>query len=89
ATVIVYAGATKIWQAAIADHGGFLHRNRGGGSSGKTVQVSAGAAELKVYVTPPGLAALVKTLPENFPGGASRTLTIRLSESKELSVDLR
>jgi hypothetical protein len=89
ATVIVYAGATKIWQASIADHGGFLHRNRGGGSSGKTVQVPAGATELKVYVTPPGLAALVKTLPENFPGGASRMLTIRLSESKALSVELR
>ena len=89
ATVIVYAGATKIWQASIADHGGFLHRNRGGGSSGKTVQVPAGATELKVYVTPPGLAALVKTFSENFPGGASRTLMIRLPESKELSVELR
>ncbi|HEX3527068.1 MAG TPA: serine/threonine-protein kinase [Thermoanaerobaculia bacterium] len=89
AIVIVYAGATKVWQASIADHGGFLHRNRGGGSLDKTVQVPAGSTELKIYVTPPGQAARVKTLSGSFPGGASRTLTIRLPESKEPTVDLR
>jgi len=89
ATVIVYVGATKVWQASIADRGGFLRRNKGGGNADKTVQVSAGNIELKVYVTAPGQAARVKTYSGNFPGGGSRTLVIRLPESKEPSVDLR
>lgn len=89
ATVIVYAGATKVWQASIADRGGFLHRNRGGGNSENTVQVPAGSTELKIYVTPPGQAARLKTISGNFPGGGSRLLVIRLPESKEPSVELR
>jgi len=89
ATVIVYVGATKVWQASIADRGGFLHRNKGGGNSDKSVQVPAGNTELKVYVTPPGQAARLKTISGNFPGGGSRTLVIRLPESKEPSVELR
>jgi serine/threonine protein kinase len=89
ATVIVYAGATKVWQASIADRGGFLHRGRSGGSADSTAQVPAGNTELKIYVTPPGQAARLKTISGNFPGGGSRTLVIRLPESKEPSVELR
>ncbi len=86
ASVMVLAGGKKLWQDSLA--GGFLHRNRGG-PIGTTVQVPAGNTELKVYVTPPGQAARVKTLSGSFPGGGSRTLTIRLPESKEPTVDLR
>jgi serine/threonine protein kinase len=89
ATVIVYAGKDKVWQASVADRGGFLHRNRGGGTIGKTVQVPAGSTDLKVYVTPPGQAARVKTVSGSFPGGASRWLVIRLPESQDPSVELR
>jgi hypothetical protein len=89
ATIIVYVGKDKVWQASVADRGGFLHRNRGGGTIEKTVQVPAGSSDLKVYVTPPGQAARLKTVSGSFPGGTSRLLVIRLPESQNPSLELR
>jgi len=90
ASVMVLLGSQTIWHGSLPEGGGFLRRKRGGGNLEATVQVPAANSEIevKVYVTPPGKAALMTPVKGNFPGGANRVLQIRLPASKVPLVEL-
>jgi tRNA A-37 threonylcarbamoyl transferase component Bud32 len=54
----------------------------------KSFQVPAGSAKIRLYVTPQGRAAQVRTLSGNFAGGTTRHLDAKLASSGELDCSL-
>jgi serine/threonine-protein kinase len=79
-TARVMLGKDNVFQEAFRERGVFS-RGEKGGHREKSVQLAAGNAELKVYMTTPGKPATVQTLKGNFPGGQSRRLEIRITAS--------
>jgi hypothetical protein len=86
ATVMVRVNDTTVLRENVGTKGRF--RGGKGGRTGRTVEVAAGNAEIKVWVTPPGEGAKLLTRDGNFPGGSGRSLDIRLSESGQASIGL-
>jgi serine/threonine-protein kinase len=86
-TARVMLGKDNVFQEAFKERGVFS-RGEKGGHSEKNVQLAAGNAELKVYMTTPGKPATVRTFSGNFPGGQSRHLEIRISASGVPSANL-
>jgi hypothetical protein len=54
----------------------------------RSIQLPAGSARLRVYVTPQGSAAVVRSLDGNFPGGASRRLDVKLDAAGQVTAEL-
>jgi tRNA A-37 threonylcarbamoyl transferase component Bud32 len=54
----------------------------------RSLSVRPGTAEIRIYVTVQGNAAVVKTLSGNLPAGASRRLDVQLADSGEVSLQL-
>lgn len=70
--------------------GGFLRSRATGGSIQRQISVAAGTTgQLRVYVTPAGRPAQVKTLQANFPAGMARHLVIDLPASGAASAQLQ
>jgi serine/threonine protein kinase len=87
-TVMILHGRDRLWQQTSTGGGGFLRRNRPGGPLETTTQLPAGNFELKVYITPPGQAAIIRTVSGSLAGGSSHQLVIKLPDSKVPSVTL-
>jgi serine/threonine protein kinase len=87
ATVMVHVDGRNKLQTKVGGKGRFL-RKGSGGRVDRTVEVQAGDAQIKVWVTAPGEVAKLITREGNFPGGSSRSLDIRLSEAGQASVNL-
>jgi serine/threonine protein kinase len=85
----VYAGPKMVLNQTVGERPSLLHRSQRGGSIDQTVPLPSGDAEIRVYVTPPGEKAWFQSLNGSFPGGSSRSLVIRLSESKQATAELR
>jgi serine/threonine protein kinase len=84
--VRVHVNDRNILQTNVGSKGRF--RGGKGGRTDRTVEVAAGNAEIKVWVTPPGEGAKLLTREGNFLGGSSRSLDIRLSDAGQAIVDL-
>jgi serine/threonine protein kinase len=89
AFVMVSANGRKIFQGSAGDRGGFFRRSRGSARTGGNFPLEAGPVDVKVWVTPPGKAAILKTLHNNFPGGGTRHLEIHLSEAQQATASLQ
>jgi serine/threonine protein kinase len=87
ASVLIYAGKDKLVQTSVGERGGLLRKGRGGHFE-NSYSIAPGAADLRVYVTPPGQKAILKTVSGNFLGGQARRLEIQLSEGAAPSVTL-
>jgi eukaryotic-like serine/threonine-protein kinase len=86
-TVMVHVDGRNKLQTKVGEKGGPF-RKGSGGRADRTVELAAGDAQIKVWVTPPGKVAKLITREGNFPGGSSRSLDIRLSEAGQASVIL-
>ncbi|MGH7338551.1 MAG: hypothetical protein ACREI7_13300 [Myxococcota bacterium] len=76
----IYAGDKQVLREPFrfVRRTGFLAREKTSGTIMATRKVPVGALALKVYVTLPGKATRAILLDGDFPGGASRTLVIRV-----------
>ncbi len=84
--VMVHVNGRNVLQKNVGSKGTF---GRGkGGRTDKGIEVEAGSAQIKVWVTPPGEGAKLTTLSGNFLGGSSRSLDIRLPKAGQANVDL-
>jgi tRNA A-37 threonylcarbamoyl transferase component Bud32 len=54
----------------------------------RSLSVKPGNAEIRIYVTVQGSAAVVKTVRGNLPAGATRRLDVQLADSGEVSLQL-
>jgi predicted Ser/Thr protein kinase len=54
----------------------------------RSFRLQPGKAEIRLYVTPQGSAAVVRTLSDNFIGGAARRLDVQLGGDRQVSVQL-
>jgi hypothetical protein len=70
------------------EKGSFFRPKPSTGWVRRTLTVPAGNVELRVYVTPQGHAAEVRSLSGNFPGGATRRLDVQLSNSGQVAATL-
>ncbi len=68
--------------------GGVFRRATGGVDAERALELPAGINNLQTFVTPKGKAAVVVSRSGNFPGGETRTLHVRVSESGSVSVNL-
>ena len=87
----IYLGDKQIMQDPFdfSEKGGlFRPRKPGKGTVEQVLTVPAGAATLRIYLTPDGRKALVYSLSGNFPGGSQRRLSINLTEDGTLSANL-
>jgi serine/threonine protein kinase len=89
ANVRVHVNNRSVMSANVGAKGGLLRRRAGsGGSVDRTVEIASGAADIQVWITPPGESAKLKKIAGNFPGASSRTLNIRLPESGDATLEL-
>lgn len=89
ANVRVHINGRSVMSQNVGTKGGLLRRRSGsGGSVARTVELPSGAAEIQVWVTPPGGSAKLKTLSGSLASASSRTLNIHLPESGEATVTL-
>jgi serine/threonine protein kinase len=86
-TVMVRVGGKNVLQATVGERGRIFKKGSGGRVD-RTVELPAGDAEVKVWVTPPGQKAKPFTRSGNFPGGSNRHLDIHLSEAGQAIVVL-
>jgi serine/threonine protein kinase len=89
ASVMVSANGGKIFQKSAGERGSLFRRARGTARTGGSYQMEAGIIDVKVWVTPPGKAAILRTVHNNFPGGGTRHLEIHLSEAQEVTASLQ
>ncbi len=89
--VIVYLDSRTLLRESFRyKTGGFLRSRATGGSFQRPISVAAGTTgQLRVYVTPAGRPAQVKTLQATFPAGATRRLVIDLPASGTLNAQLQ
>ncbi|MEP7013516.1 MAG: serine/threonine-protein kinase [Acidobacteriota bacterium] len=89
--VIVYLDSRTLLRESFRyKTGGFLRSRATGGSFQRPISVAAGTTgQLRVYVTPAGRPAQVKTLQANFPAGATRRLIIDLPASGTVNAQLQ
>jgi serine/threonine protein kinase len=89
-TFIVYVDDRKVLAEPFrfVERGGLFRSKTAPGSFSRQLTVAAGTAKVRVYVTPEGRKAQVKTFNGNFLGGSSRTLEVKLSETGELTANL-
>ena len=89
-TMIVYVNKEKVLNEPFrfVERGSLFRSRTAPGEIRRAVTVPAGTSSVRVYVTPEGKAAQVKSLSGNFPGGGSRSLEIRLSETGVMTAQL-
>jgi serine/threonine protein kinase len=89
-SIMVYLNGARVLLESFRfyEKGSFFRPKPGTGWVRRTLTVPAGNCELRVYVTPQGHAAEVRSLSGNFIGGSSRHLDVQLNESGQVSATL-
>lgn len=85
--VMVHVNGTNVLQKNVGTKGTF-GRGKGGRLDKGGIPVDAGNVKIKVWVTPPGQGAKLITRDDNFVGGTSHSLIIRLLGDGQTSVNL-
>ena len=70
------------------EKGSFFRSHPSTGWVHQSFPVPAGDAVIRLYVTPHGSAAVVRTLKGNFPGGTSRRLDVKLTGDGDVTAQL-
>jgi hypothetical protein len=88
--LMVYLGDKQLMREPFdfSEKKSLFFRKPGQGNVDQTFTLPAGAATLRVYVTPSGKAARVQTLTGNLPGGSQRRLSITLDHDGTLTAHL-
>ncbi len=87
ASVRVHVNGRNVFQGSVGEKGNLMRKGKGGRVDAGS-EVPAGNASVEVWVTPPGRPAERFPVSGNFPGGSTRTLSIRLSASGQAGVSL-
>ena len=87
---MVYVNNRKVLQQAFRfyEKGGLFRSHPSTGWVRQSFRVPAGDAVIRLYVTPHGSAAVVRTLNGNFSGGSSRRLDAKLTGEGDVSAQL-
>jgi hypothetical protein len=90
-SLLIYVNDTKVAQKSFRfyEKGGLFRSRPSSGWVRDSVHLPAGNAQIRVYVTTQGNAAVVRTLSGNFPGGASRRLDVKLDASGQVTAELQ
>ncbi len=90
-SLLIYVNDAKVAQESFHfyEKGGLFRSRPKSGWVRRSVHLPAGNAQIRVYVTPQGNAAVVRTLSGNFPGGASRRLDVKLDASGQVTAELQ
>jgi tRNA A-37 threonylcarbamoyl transferase component Bud32 len=89
-TLLVYINGRKVMQESFRfyERSGLFRSHPSTGWVRRTFHLPSGNAEIRVYVTPQGSAAVVRTLSGNFSGGATRRLDVKLSADGDVAAQL-
>jgi serine/threonine protein kinase len=89
-SMMVYVNGRRVLQEQLrfVERGGLFRSKTAPGELSRSLTVQPGTSEVRLYVTPEGKKAQVRTFTGNFPGGSSRTLEIRLSEAGDVTANL-
>jgi serine/threonine-protein kinase len=89
-SLLVYVNDHKVLQQDFRfyEKGSFFRSHPSTGWVRQSFRVPAGDAVIRLYVTPHGSAAVVRTLKGNFPGGTSRRLDAKLTGDGDVAAQL-
>ena len=89
-SLLVYVNGQKVVQKEFRyyEKGGLFRSHATTGWVRQSFRVPPGDAVIRLYVTPHGSAAVVRTLKGNFPGGASRRLDVKLTDGGDVTAQL-
>jgi serine/threonine protein kinase len=89
-SLLVYVNDRKVLQQAFRfyEKGSFFRSHPSTGWVRQSFRVPAGDAVIRLYVTPHGSAAVVRTFKGNFPGGTSRRLDAKLTGDGDVAAQL-
>ena len=90
-TLLVYVNGRKVLQEPFRfyEKTGLFRRSRAGtGWVRHSFSVKPGNAEIRLYVTPLGSAAVFRSLQGTFPGGSSRRLDVQLTDGGDVTTQL-
>ena len=89
-SLLVYVNDRKVLQQDFRfyEKSSFFRSHPSTGWVRQSFRVPAGDAAIRLYVTPHGSAAVVRTFKGNFPGGASRRLDAKLTGDGDVTAQL-
>jgi serine/threonine protein kinase len=89
-SLLLYVNDRKVLQQPFRfyEKGGLFRSHASTGWVRQSFRVPAGDAVIRLYVTPQGSAAVVRTLKGNFPGGTSRRLDAKLTGDGDVTAQL-
>jgi tRNA A-37 threonylcarbamoyl transferase component Bud32 len=89
-SLLIYVNGRKVMGDSFRfyEKGGLFRSRPTTGWVRRSFHLPAGSAEIRLYVTPHGSAAVVRTLSGNFTGGASRRLDAKLTEGGDVTAQL-
>ncbi len=87
--VTVYAGSQQVFREPFrfVERQGFLRRRKTGGGFDARERLAAGRLELRIYLALPDRATQLVELEGSLPGGAMRTLRVRVDDGGALAAD--
>jgi len=89
-SLLIYVNGRKVMQESFRfyEKAGLFRSHASTGWVRRSFHLPAGNTEIRVYVTPQGSAAVVRTLSGNFSGGASRRLDVKLADGGDVAAQL-
>ncbi|HEV3074996.1 MAG TPA: serine/threonine-protein kinase [Thermoanaerobaculia bacterium] len=89
-SLLVYVNDRKVLQQDFRfyEKGSFFRSHPSTGWVRQSFRVPAGDAVIRLYITPHGSAAVVRTFKGNFPGGTSRRLDAKLTGDGDVAAQL-
>jgi tRNA A-37 threonylcarbamoyl transferase component Bud32 len=89
-SLLIYINGRKVIGESFRfyEKGGLFRSRPSTGWVRRSFHLPAGNAEIRLYVTPHGSAAIVRTLSGSFAGGSSRRLDVKLTESGDVAAQL-
>ncbi|MBV8202589.1 MAG: serine/threonine protein kinase, partial [Acidobacteria bacterium] len=89
-SLLIYVNGRKVLGESFRfyEKSGFLRSHPSTGWVRRSFHLPAGNVEIRLYVTPHGSAAIVRTIPGNLAGGSSRRLDVKLTEGGDVAAQL-
>jgi tRNA A-37 threonylcarbamoyl transferase component Bud32 len=89
-SLLVYVNGDKVLRETFRfyEKGRLFLSRPSTGSVRRSFGVKPGAAEIRIYVTPKGSAAVVRSIPGNFAAGTSHRLDVQLTDGGQVTTQL-